>query len=106
MAPVSEEPGIDEPIIYVNAIPRGGSTDLMFYVAALMKTVATTFGVEDPRFAPKDSPLAYGQWKGALAALARETPPSPQVYHLVTTDEPATVVADALFEFVAARGVR
>ncbi|MFP2897305.1 hypothetical protein [Corallococcus sp. 4LFB] len=37
-------------------------------------------GVVDIRVAPNDSPLAYGKWKGVLAATIRAEPPEPGTY--------------------------
>lgn len=42
------------------------------------------YGVRDIRFAPKDSPLAYGGWKGALAAWLRTH--CPQSGHWLIND--------------------
>jgi hypothetical protein len=115
--PNTDQKAEGEPLIYVNAVPRGSFEDLAPYVAALSKVIADHFNPRvqgdlttgDIRIAPgKDSPIAFGQWKGALTALARESPPAPGVYMLLTggDESPAAIVADALFEFVAARGVR
>ncbi len=54
-------------------------------------------GVQDVRCAPKDSPLAFGGWKGAVREVVKADPPPPGDYHLDTfVDELNEVVADAL----------
>lgn len=63
-------------ILCVDAHPNRPATDLSAYVSDLAATVAEAAGVEDVRFAPKDNPLAFMAWKGAIAAAARESPPS------------------------------
>ena len=63
-------------ILCVDAHPNRPATDLAAYVADLAATVAEAANVEDVRFAPKDNPLAFTAWKGAIAAAARESAPS------------------------------
>lgn len=93
--------------IYVNAFPTGGAEDLGPYVAALCQAVCKAASADDVRVAPsKDSPLAFGGWKGVLAAFAREAPPKPGRYVLIVAGEVAEAVADGLAEFVVARGVK
>lgn len=53
--------------------------------------------VQDIRCAPKDSPLAFGGWKGALHEVVRTCPPASGMWFLETRgNELAEVVADAL----------
>lgn len=60
-------------------------------------------GVQDVRCAPKDSPLAFGGWKGAVREVVKTNPPPGDAYHLDTLmDELNEAVADAL-RFVAER---
>lgn len=69
------------------------------YVDDLCKAIAAQYGTGDLRVAPsKDSPLAFGQWKGILAALARAKPPEAGVWYLldVRGSEVRQVVAEAL----------
>lgn len=83
--------------------------DLEPYVADIMRKMEKQFGVADVRFTPKDSPLAYGGWKGALAAGVRAMPPAPGVYRLafVRGNEVRELVLEALQSAGAAiaRGV-
>lgn len=54
-------------------------------------------GIQDVRCAPKDSPLAFGAWKGAVREVVKAEPPSDGEYHIDTgVDELYEVVADAL----------
>ncbi len=56
-----------------------------------------TPGIQDVRCAPKDSPLAFGGWKGAVREVVKADPPQVGDYHLDThMDELNEVVADAL----------
>ena len=55
-----------------------------------------TSGIRDIRCAPKDGPLGFGGWKGAIAAVVRDSPPPPGVYYLDTRGDFADVFADAL----------
>jgi hypothetical protein len=68
------------------------------YVAQLCKVLADEYKAIDVRCAPKDSPLAFGGWKGALAGLAAAQPPAPGVYVLndVRESELKQVVVEAL----------
>lgn len=63
-------------VLCVDCAPNAGAQDLTAYVADLASTVAASASVPDVRFAPKDNPLAFMAWRGALAAAARESPPS------------------------------
>lgn len=52
---------------------------------------------QDVRCAPKDSPLAFGGWKGAVREVVKADPPPAGLYHLDTfLDELNEAVADAL----------
>ncbi len=54
-------------------------------------------GIQDVRCVPKDSPLAFGGWKGAVREIVKADPPPQGDYHLDTfMDELNEVVADAL----------
>ncbi len=54
-------------------------------------------GIQDVRCVPKDSPLAFGGWKGAVREVVKADPPPQGDYHLDTfMDELNEVVADAL----------
>ncbi len=66
--------------LFVNAIPNVAYDDLQRLVNELSIGMARHYKCEpcDPRMAPKDSPLGYGAWKGALTALARKAVNSPE----------------------------
>jgi len=68
------------------------------YVTDMLRAIEKAFKVADVRAAGKDSPLAYGGWKGVLAAGVREKPPQPGAYSLsdVRESEIRQVVVDAL----------
>jgi hypothetical protein len=63
-------------VLCVDCTPNAGARDLTGYVADLAASVARSANVPDVRFAPKDNPLAFSAWRGALAAAARESPPT------------------------------
>lgn len=85
--------------LYVNAIPCGVSVEsLDGYVADLAAKLAADFKMSDIRLGQGDAhPLGFGRWRGALAAYAREAPPSPGSYMITTRgNELAEVVVEAL----------
>ncbi len=46
------------------------------YVHEVVADMQAQFGVSDIRFPPNgDHPMAFGRWKGALAASVRASPP-------------------------------
>lgn len=63
--------------IYVNCIPSGGFDRLEPYIEQLERALAAQYGASDIRCAPKDGPLGYDKFIGAIAAFARHTPPGP-----------------------------
>ena len=68
------------------------------YVGDLCHALEEEYKVADIRFAPADSPLSFGKYKGALAALIRQHPPNPGVYLArdVRESEIRQVVVEAL----------
>jgi hypothetical protein len=91
--------------VFVDCRPEYPTVSLAGYVDHLNAELAKRYCVDaqgrpttqDIRVAPKDSPLAFGGWKGALHEIARTSPPRAQAYHLDTRgNEMAEVVADAL----------
>jgi hypothetical protein len=68
------------------------------YVDKLCNDLAAQFKAADIRCASKDSPLSYGGWKGALAALIRNNPPAHGCYTLrdVRESEIKAVVVETL----------
>jgi hypothetical protein len=100
--------------VLVNARFAGRSTkSLAPYVdyinAELSKRYSVTSdgkpGIQDVRCVPKDSPLAFGGWRGAVREVVKADPPPPDAYHLDTfSDDLNEVVADALRVVAEQRG--
>jgi hypothetical protein len=93
------------PCILINARASFATTSLSSYVdyinAELSKRYCVSAdgkpGVQDVRCAPKDSPLAFGGWKGAVREVVKTDPPLHGDYHLdLNRDELNEAVADAL----------
>lgn len=104
-------------VILINARPASGSSrSLAGYVdyvnAELAKRYSVTAdgkpGIQDVRCAPKDSPLAFGGWKGAVREVVKADPPQVDGdCHLDTfMDELNEAVADALRVVAEQRGWR
>jgi hypothetical protein len=95
--------------VYVDCIPAAPSRSLDTYVAGLCSKLCEEFGVPDVRCGDgQNHPLAFGKWKGVLAARVRATPPGLGRWWIVTRgDEVKTIVADALAGMAAevVRGV-
>lgn len=96
-------------VLYLNAIEDGVSFKrLETYAYALADELAKAEGAADVRCAPEKSSLAFGKWKGALAAVAKASPPPPGAYLASMSDEIVAVVAEALTPSAArvVRGIR
>lgn len=101
--------------VFVDAIPNGGQVlSLAEYVAEKKALLEQEFQTTDIRCAPRkytgadgiqrENPLAFAGWKGALASVIREQPPTPGTYVLIAREsELLQVVAEAL-EAVCAPG--
>ena len=61
--------------LFVNCIPSGPYTDLTAYVGETVTAVAQAAQLEDPRISDS-GPLAFGKWKGLIAAAAKCAPPT------------------------------
>jgi hypothetical protein len=89
-------------VLFVDCVAEGLTIQpyqaLEFYVQDACNTLAKQFNAADIRCASKDSPLSYGGWKGALAALIRNNPPAPGCYTLrdVRESEIKAVVVETL----------
>ena len=96
--------------ILVDCVTTATAQSLLGYVDQLHSAIAQQCNVTDVRCAPKtDERLAFGNWKGVIASLAREQPPGPGVYTLDTRgNEIAEVVAEALRPLATlfVRGIR
>ena len=98
--------------LYVDAIPvKGSASDLAPFIEAACRLLCEKFGAADIRCAPKDSPLAFAQWKGALAAVVRDR--AKELYGkgwflLVGSSELRQVAVEALEPFadLVVKGVR
>jgi CRISPR/Cas system-associated exonuclease Cas4 (RecB family) len=98
--------------LFVDCVVEGHkTTSLDAYIEGLHETIRKSFGVQDLRNAnDKNSPLAFGGWKGVLASLVKTDPPSSGAYSVfdVRESEVKQVVVEALKPLCAmyARGVR
>lgn len=59
-------------LVVGGSVTGGNAHDLDLWASNLAAKIAESAGAPEIRFAPKDSPLAFGAWRGALAAAARE----------------------------------
>lgn len=94
--------------IFVDCMPTAPSKSLNAYVAPLVEKIREKFEVLDVRCAPHaDHPLAFGKWKGILAAMIRETPPAPGLYVAagVKHNDALAEAVQVLDAHVIARGV-
>nr|WP_216672010.1 PD-(D/E)XK nuclease family protein [Corallococcus exiguus] len=66
--------------LFVDCVPNCPAEPLAGYVGRMVAKIEQECGVVDIRVAPNDSPLAYGKWKGVLAATIRAEPPEPGTY--------------------------
>lgn len=84
--------------IFVNTMPSLAFEDIRPYVDQLCASLCATYGAADIRCAPKEGPLSFGKWQGALAAFARQNPPPAGIYlaRVCGPQDPVAVVADAL----------
>ena len=93
--------------LYVDCIPPRGAEPLAPYVQELCAGIAKFFGTADLRVAPdKDSLLAYGGWRGVLAAAVRDKPPAPGTYYIVRRSDIDEEVASALYDYWQAVAVQ
>lgn len=107
-ASVAEALGLPEGFsLYVNcmpsfpgtsAAPASPVTELSGYAYEASRMVAQSGSAlgDDPRLADKNSPLAYGGWKGALSEYVRDNPPSGHCVVYTNGNEINEVVAAAL----------
>lgn len=107
--PASGEQG-DELAIFVNVMIEGADyQSLDSYLFKLADDMCQRYGAADLRCAPDESPMAFGKWKGALAAAIRATLPPPGNYLINVGDsELHAVLAETLREHadIYVRGVR
>ena len=77
----------------------------IFLIAVVLLQTGKAGNIADLRSAPKDSPFAYGAWKGYLAAHARDHLPPTGAYEVELSNEIHAVIVEAL-EPVAGRVIR
>lgn len=66
------------------------------YAAEKAAALAQSQGLADLRLAGNDSIFGFGRWKGHLAALVREEPPTPGFYEVASSSEFGMFVLDEL----------
>lgn len=98
-------------VVFVDCAVSGvEARSLDGYVEDMLARLCESQGVIDVRCAPKDSPLAFGGWRGVVRALVAKGPPEPGTYSLrVGNCEVREEVAWGLQSVagaVVARGVR
>lgn len=97
-APGSE--ATDRLVVFVDAIPSRDYASLEPWLRELRATLCRNEGPKcvDPRLVADSSGLAFGKWRGAMAALARAQPPAPDVYVVVRPDELMSAALEGLRE--------
>ncbi len=83
--------------LWINAIPNCPFEDLSSYAHAVTTEIENELKIVDIRCGPNDSALAFGRWKGALAASVKKGPPAPGAYVAFTKgNEVMEVIAEAV----------
>ena len=84
--------------ILVDALKERGPrpTPLEDYWRPMVTELEKQAGGCDLRCAAKDTPVAYGAWKGFLSTWVKESPPAPGVYFARGGNDFDMVVVDAL----------
>lgn len=87
--------------VFVDCTPNIDAESLHPYVDGIVAELVSRFcappALPDLRCAPKDGPLGFGGWRGALRAIVLEKPPAAGTYYLnVAGDEIAAEVAAAM----------
>jgi len=99
-------------ILYVDVLFEKGEQPISLdtYINDMVRTIEQKANVPDLRCAPDKHEIAFGRWKGYLAACIRFDPPKPGAYivHGVTSSEIKQVVVEALVPMcdVVVRGAR
>lgn len=98
--------------LFVDCFPNIPAKDLDGYVEAMVQKTAKAAGVDDLRLVlDKHNPIAFGQWRGALAQAVKAEPPTAGDYIVTSsTGEFTQVVIEALKPLCSAgnfvRGIR
>lgn len=87
--------------VFVDCTPNCDAESLHPYVDSIVAELVARFcappALPDLRCAPKDGPLGFGGWRGALRAIVLEKPPAAGTYHLrARGDEIVEEVAAAM----------
>ncbi len=91
---IARQPGLT---LYLDSIEDGVvATRLEAYAERLAVALADEFKAADIRSAPADSPLAFGKYKGALAAYVRAEPPCDGAYLVSSSSEFGMIAFEAL----------
>lgn len=86
--------------LFIDCIPNVAYEDCSRFVAEWSTGLAKHFKLiapyDDVRMAPKDHPLAYGAWKGALSGVAKNAAQSlsPGAYYINTESELGAAIAE------------
>lgn len=94
-------------VLYINTVPSCPFDRLDEYTRGICASLEKQTGARDIRCSDH-SALDFGKWKGAVAAMVRENPPTDAVYYINTRgDEVAEIIANTLCEGAAkyAKGV-
>lgn len=104
----TNEPGDDARWLFIDCIPNVAYEDCARFVSEWSTGLARHFKLaapyDDVRMAPKDHPLAYGAWKGALSGVAKNAAASlpPGAYYVSTDSELGAAIAEG-FTFARAK---
>lgn len=90
--------------LFVDTMPSTGAEDLSSYVAEKCAQLAAAANVPDIRMAPKDNPLAYSGWKGALSKAVLSDVPEGACY--IARSDLTEPVIEALAGLSTTRVVR
>lgn len=98
--------------LFINCMPTviDGLSMLDPYVAERVAEINKSFATFDPRVSQgTEDPLAFGKWRALIGEAARNTPPAPGRYMVITNgNELAAAVVEALMPMcsTAVRGIR
>lgn len=109
VAPV-EIPKVKGLTLYVDCYRDGGEPlqNLQTYMTDILQRICAEYDCVDIRVGNKESPLAFGGWRGVLASMIRAEPPAPGEYAIVSGGDLGQVLIETLSEMVdcVVRGVR
>lgn len=94
-------------VLYINSVPSEPFDRLDDYTREVCASLEAQTGARDIRCSDHAA-LDFGKWKGALAAMVRENPPTDAVYYIDTRgNDVAEVIANTLCEAASksAKGV-